>query len=109
MTFSVTSDDAWYPSITVEYEDGPSREEVALIATEYVGYYDDGDALSDYGHYSPLLGKWVGGQFIRYNVALLFVHRCETANRMTRAECVQFAEDVMAFGLGGRSPLEVQP
>jgi hypothetical protein len=96
VSFSVRSDRVWYPTIRVEYEDGPPRDEVYLIAKEYVGYYDDGDSQSDYYHYSPLPGKWVGGQFIRYDVARLHVHRCQSANRSTRTECVELAERVMA-------------
>jgi hypothetical protein len=96
VAFSATSNDAWYPTISVEYWDGPSQDEVEVIAREYVGYFDDGDPLSDYSHYRPLPGKWVGGQFLRYDVASVYVHRAQSANRWTRAECVEFAEGVMA-------------
>jgi hypothetical protein len=91
VSFSVKSNRAWNPSIDVEYRDGPPQDEVEVIAKEYVGYYDDGDAQSDYFHFSPLPGKWVGGQFIHYDVAYVHVHRCQSANRWTRAECVEFA------------------
>jgi hypothetical protein len=94
VAFSVTSDDVWYPEITVEYRDGPSRDEVEVIAREYVGYYDDGDSQSDYYHYSPLPGKWVGGQFVRYDVAYVRVYRSASA---TRRDPVAWAEDFMAY------------
>jgi hypothetical protein len=57
VAFSVTSNDTWYPTMAVEYWDGPPQDEVEVIAREYVGYYDDGDPLSDYAHYRPLPGK----------------------------------------------------
>jgi hypothetical protein len=95
---SVRTNRAWYPSINIEWLDGPSREEVQAVADNYRGYrHVVPNPLDDYSSYEELPGRWVGGQFIRYDVAYVHVHRSESANQWTRAQCVEFAEEVMAL------------
>jgi hypothetical protein len=75
VAFSVRSNNDWYPDIHVTYTDGPSREEIELLAQEYVGYREESHPLDEFPHYSPLPGKWVGGLFLRYDVAYIMVER----------------------------------
>jgi hypothetical protein len=94
--FSVRSEAAsgWMDVISVEYTDGPPQDEVYALAEHYLGYRDTGDPMSDYVHYSPLPGRWVGGEFIRYDVYSVFVHRYASANRR---DPEAWAEDFMAY------------
>jgi hypothetical protein len=47
---------------------------VQAVADDYVGYrWEPWDAYGDGGHHVPLPGRWVGGEFLRYDVTAVYV------------------------------------
>jgi Large polyvalent protein associated domain 29 len=80
--FSVRSSLHWYCNeIRVEYTDGPPQEEVEVLAEAYVGSWYESYAPGDGGCYHNLPGRWVGAEFVRYDVDQVRVYRETTAVR----------------------------
>lgn len=76
--------------VYITYIDGPSRDDVRMLADAYLGYSYESLGLGDDGDYRPLPGRWVGGEFIRYGLTSIFIDR-ETSTQ--RAEAPAYIEE----------------
>lgn len=70
-------------SVRVTYNDGPSQDDVRMLANAYLGYSYESLGLGDDGDYRPLPGRWVGGEFIRYGLTSISI------DRDTSAQCAE--------------------